>query len=164
MATSIAASNVFTPAPAPTWLTFILGISSTLGLPTTAWQPGGVTRTILTILSNVQAAQDGLVSLISQGGFLDFAGGGTVTTTNAAGNSVTTYVTPDPSIPAQWPTAGVPPLPGWLDILADSSFNCQRIQPTYASGLLTIANASAQTYGPFAPGTYHVQNPTTLAT
>jgi hypothetical protein len=142
----------------------MLQVANTVQLPTTAWQPGGITRTILTIVANVQAAQDGLVSLISQGGFLDFAGGGTVTTTNTAGNSVTTYVTPDPSIPAQWPTPGTPPLPGWLDILADSSFNCQRIQPTYAIGPLTIVNASGNTYGPFAPGTFHVQNPATLAT
>ena len=158
---SLAITDVFTPALASSWLSTMLSIGSTLGLPTQSWQSGGVARTILSILSNIQSGQDAIVSMAAQGGFLDFAATGTVTYTNTNGATVTVPVTPDPSVPAQWPIPGTPPLPGWLDFLADSTFNCQRIQASPASGNLTFANTSGSPSSTYGIGTYHVANPNT---
>ncbi len=134
-------SNVFTPATQAQYLQTLLNAANTLGLPTTAWQPGGVSRTILAVLSSVLAANDQIVSTMAQGGFLDFAAG----------------VTVDPSVT---PTA----TPGWLDILADSTYNVQRIGATYAANSVILTNTSGSSYGPYVAGTYHVANPATGAT
>lgn len=139
--TTLNLSNVFTPATQPQWLASLLANMQTLGLSTTSWQSGGMARTILVGLSNVLAASDQIVSTMAQGGFLDFAAS----------------VTPDPSVT---PAA----VAGWLDILADSVYNVQRIGATFATGSLNVVNSSASVYGPFAPGTYHVSNPSTNAT
>ena len=154
--------NAANPSAAPvtgSWLNQLLAIAQQLGLLTTAWQPGGVARTILSIAATALAQEDAVVSMMAQGGFLDYAATGTVTTTSANGVTVTQPVTPDPSIPSQNATGAL----GWLDALADSVYNVQRIGATQASNLLAIANTSASTYGPFAAGTYHVSNPTTGA-
>ncbi len=78
---------------------------------------------------------------MAKGGFLDFAAA----------------VTLDPSTN---PTA----LPGWLDIVADSGYNVQRIAATYANGFVILTNTSGSSYGPFTAGTYHVANPSSGAT
>ena len=149
-------SNVITPATAQQWLASFLSNAATVGLSTTAWQSGGVARTILALLSNMMSGEDALVSIAAQGGFLDFAATGTVTFTGPTGQSVTQYVTPDPSIPAQWPTPGVQPLPGWLDFLADSTFNVQRILAQACTGNLTFANTSGTPSSAYGPLNYHV--------
>jgi hypothetical protein len=163
--TNLVLSDVIIPATQAQWLTTLIGAATTLGLPATSWQSGGIARTILAIASYGFSFEDAMITAATQGGFLDFAATGTVSFTNPITGAVTTSpVTPDPSIPAQWPSANTPPLPGWLDILADGSYNVQRIQPTYASGTLAITNTSASAYGTYAAGTFHVANPTTGAT
>lgn len=155
--------NASNPSASPasgSWLATMLGIASTVGLTATAWQAGQIARTMLAIMSTVQAQQDGIVSLMSQGGFLDWAASGTVTYVNSQGQTITAYVTPDPSIPAQNPTG----TPGWLDALALSLFNVQRTFATFASGTLYITNASGQSYGPYVATGYHVANPSSGAT
>lgn len=142
-----------------TWLATLLANAQTLGLSATSWQSGGVARTILAIMANMLAQGDGIISTMAQGGFLDFAAAGVVTYTAANGQTVTQFVTPDPSVPSQNPTGAL----GWLDLLADSVYNVQRIGSAQAAGTLAVANATTNTHGPFAPGTYHVGNPTTGA-
>ena len=138
-------ADLFTPAPsgvdptnqaaAPasgTWLDTVLAAGARIGLSTTSWQPGDPTRTLLAILSVIDAQQDGLVSTFTQGGFLDWAATGSVTYETAPGVLVTQYVTPDPSILSQNPTGA----PGWLDVLAYEVYNVEREQATYAAGQL----------------------------
>lgn len=169
---NIAISGLFNPAlsgvvpgnpaavPATgTWLAQLISTAQTLQLPVTSWQSGGVARTILAIMANMLAQGDGIISTMAQGGFLDFAAAGTVTYTAANGQLVTSFVSPDPSIVSQNPTGAL----GWLDLLADSVYNVQRIGTAQAAGILAIANTSTSAYGPFTAGTYHVGNPSTGA-
>lgn len=159
-------ADLFTPTPSGvdptdaaatpaegTWLQTALYTGGVIGLSTTSWQPGDPTRTLLAILSVIEAQQDGLVSLMAQGGFLDWAATGTVTYETAPGVTVTAFVTPDPSILSQNPTGA----PGWLDVLAYEVYDVERESATYASGPLYIVNESGSTYT-FAAGTFHVAN------
>jgi hypothetical protein len=130
-----------------------------VGLQSTAWQPGQVVRTVLSVMAAVFAESDAVISIMAQGGFLDFAANGSVTYTTAQGNVVTAYVTPDPSIPSQNPTG----TPGWLDVLADSVYDVQRIQPTQATGPLAIVNTTGSTYS-YSTGGYHVSSATATYT
>lgn len=157
---TLAITDLFAPATAAQWQATLLANATKLQLQTTSWQAGGVARTILAIMANLMAQEDGLVSAMAQGGFLDFAATGTVAVTSIDGTVVTTPVTPDPSIPAQNPDGA----PGWLDLLADSVYDVQRTAATQASGLLAIANTSASSYGPYAAGSFHAANPATAAT
>ncbi len=161
---TIAIPQSFTPATPAQWLASELGVAATVGLDTTSWQPGDPSLALLTLFASGMAQSDVLVSLQNQGGFLDTAATGSVTfqTTDSAGATrpTTQYVTPDPSIPAQNSTGAL----GWLDILADNFFDVQRVPPTYASGNENLVNSTASSYGPFAPGSYHVANPSTGAT
>ena len=157
---TLAIAQVFTPATQAQWLATILANMATTQLQTTSWQSGGMARTILAIMSNIYAQEDAVVSGMAQGGFLDFAASGSVTYVAGDGTTVVQPVTPDPSVPAQNPTGA----PGWLDVIADSVYHVQRIGAAAASGLMLIANASANTYGPYAAGGYHVANPSTAAT
>lgn len=164
--------DVFTPAPsgvgtnpslAPatgTWFAILLQIAQTVGLPTTSWQAGGPERSILAIVAVAFAQEDGVISLMAQGGIVDFAASGTVTTTALNGETVTAFVTPDPSIPSQNPTGA----PGWLDILCAALYGTRRISASAAAGQLAIANISSSPAGPYSPGTYHVVNPSSNAT
>jgi len=90
--------------------------AATLELKTTSWQSGGMARTIFAVMSNMFAQGDGIISVMAQGGFLDFAATGQVTYTAANGQTVVQKVTPDPSIPGENPEG----TPGWLDVLASS--------------------------------------------
>lgn len=155
MSVPLTFNNLSTPPTALEWFTRMLTIANTVGLPTTTWQPGGVERSVFNIVANVRQEADVAGSIIAQAGFLDFAASGTVTYTDADGAVVTLYVTPDPSIPAQNPDGTL----GWLDVLADSVYDVQRIITSYAGGALAILNTSASTYGPFSAGTYHVGQP-----
>lgn len=169
MTIPLTATDLFYPVPsgvgtnpnlepdAGTWLGVLLQIATAVGLPTTSWQPGGPERTLLSVLAVSLSQEDALVSLMAQGGFLDFAASGTVTYVDTEGNTITAFVTPDPSLPSQNPKA----TPGWLDLLADSVYDVQRPQATYASGQVAIVNTTASQIGPFAPGTYHVANSVT---
>jgi hypothetical protein len=147
------------PAPDDSWLGFLLTAAQMLGLPTTAWQAGGPERTIDAIMSVGFAQEDILISLMAQGGFLDFAASGTVTSTALNGVTVTQPVTPDPSIPSQNPSGA----PGWLDALGQSFFNVTRLQATHAKGDLAIVNTLPATLS-YIVGNYHVANTATGAT
>lgn len=150
---SLAAINQ--PPTPDQWNDAEIGVANTLGLPTTSWQAGQPERTIFAVVANVMAQADVGASIAIQGGYLDFAASGTVTYVDATGTAQTIYVTPDPSIPAQNPTGQL----GWLDVLADSVYNVQRILVAPASGTEALVNTSVSTYGPFAAGGYHVAQP-----
>lgn len=141
------------------WLAQLLANAGTLQLTTTAWQSGGMVRTMMAIVAVLLSQEDVVISKMAQGGFLDFAATGTVTVTNLDGTTTTLQVSPDPSIPGQNPNGD----PTWVDELASSVYNVQRIGAQQATNTLAIANTTSNTYGPFAAGTYHVQNTTTGA-
>lgn len=151
--------NPNVPAPEGTWLAFLLETATTLGLPTTSWQPGAPERTIMAMAAVALSQEDLLISLMAQGGFLDFAASGVITTTTINGQAVTSPVTPDPSIPSQNSTGA----PGWLDALGQSFYQVFRLLATYATGPLAIVNTTGSVIN-YVVGNYHVSNPTTGAT
>ena len=57
----------------------ILTVASQLGLPVTAWQSGGVARTLVKVVSRVYAGFTQVAVLGVQGGFLDYATGNWLT-------------------------------------------------------------------------------------
>ncbi len=154
--TILSLPQLFTPATAEQWYTALLANADKLKLKTTDWSQGGVTRTTLAVFANVLMLGDVAVSLLNQGGFLDYAASGTVTYTDPVTLlPVVAYVTPDPSIPAQNPDGSL----GALDVLADSVYDVRRVLATFAGGQEAILNTSGNTYGPYVPGTYHVAQP-----
>jgi len=80
--------QIFTPATQPAWFTTLINNARTLGLVTTSWRAGDPERTILTIMSYAGQNTDCVVSMIAQGGFLDWAATGTVTFQNPDGTSI----------------------------------------------------------------------------
>jgi hypothetical protein len=166
-------ANLFVPAPsgvgtdpsatpaAGSWMAILLQLAAQVQLPTTAWQPGGPEREILSLMAVAfSGGLDANSSIMAQGAFLDYSAQGSVTVTAPNGQTVTQFVTPDPTIPTQWPSAWVGVWqPGWLDELASSRYNVTRNQATAASNVLALANTTATTYGTYASGTYHVANP-----
>lgn len=172
MTNQLEIADLFQPAPSGvtpgdpsatpesgSWLSQLLANGATLQLAVTSWQPGGALRTFHALMATMLAQSDVVVSVMAQGGFLDFAANGSVTYVAANGTTVTQKVSPDPSVPGENPTGALT----WLDVLATSVYNVQRIGAQYASGTLAIANTTANTYGPYTPGTYHVANPTSGA-
>lgn len=165
---TLSIDDLFTPAPSGvgpnppatgTWLEQLLLIAAQVGLDTTSWQPGDPSRSLIAIDAVALSQEDVLISILAQGGFLDFAASGSVTYTGVDGTTVTTPVTPDPSIPSQNPTG----TPGFLDVLCDSVYNVQRIQAGAALGLEAVVNTSASTYN-YGAGAYHISNSQTNAT
>jgi hypothetical protein len=152
--------NVPLVPPAGSWLADMLEVAADVQLPTTSWQSGAPERTILAIQAVTFAESDVNISQMAQGGFLQSAASGTVTYTTTDGTNVTIPVTPDPSNAAQNPTGA----PGWLDLLTANVYDVTRLQATYATGPLAIANLKGSTIGPFATGAYHVANVATGAT
>jgi hypothetical protein len=152
--------DVFSPATEPEWLAQLIADAQLLGFPGTTWRQGDIGRSIFVIMSYAFQRTDATVSLISQGGFLDFAATGTVTYENADGTTTTVAVSPDPSDPEANPDGK----PTWLDVLCESNYNIIRFQNTSAGGALAILNTSASTYGPFDAGSYHVSDPNNQAT
>lgn len=133
-----------------------LQVADVLGLKTTSWEQGDPTRTNFAVMANMLALADVDISLLAQGGFLDYAANGTVTYTDpVSGAAITVYVTPDPANPAQNPTGE----PGILDVLAFNLYDVLRTFASKAGGTLAIVNTSASSYGPFEPGGYHVAQP-----
>lgn len=145
--------NPNVPAPPGTWLALLLESAQILGLPTTSWQPGAPERTILALAAVALAQEDVTISLMAQGGFLDFAASGTVQTVGLNGVITTQPVTPDPSIPSQNPDGN----PGWLDALGTSVYDVERLKATAATGPLAVVNVGAFAAS-FAAGAYHVAN------
>lgn len=147
-----------TPAD-DTWLGFLLSAAQTVGLDATSWQPGAPERTILAIAAVALAQEDINISIMAQGGFLDYAASGTVSSTSIQGTTTVQPVTPDPSIPSQNPTGAL----GWLDALGQSFYEVDRLLATYATGVISVANTTAGTLT-YAAGNYHVANAVTGAT
>lgn len=157
--TELTIQELFTPVTADAWEAQMLANADTLQLKTTSWEAGSPTLTIIEIVSALMGQEDGLISIMAQGGFLDFAASGTVTFTAANGETVTQAVTPDPSDPVANPTGA----PGWLDLLASSNYDVTRLQASFATGALAVGNTQGPTLT-YAAGTYHVENPSTGAT
>ncbi len=134
--------NPSAPPAVGSWRAKLLDLGVIVGLATTDWNAGGITRSILSLLSLALNASDQIVSTDLQGGFLDWAAS----------------VTDDPA------SLGTAARPGWLDALTDGNYNVQRIAATFARGTVTLTNTSAVTYGPFSPWSYHLSDPTTGAT
>ncbi len=153
--TTIDIEDLFVPATSDEWKEQMLENADSLELKTSSWQTGGMARTIIAIMANINAQHDGIASIIAQGGFLDFAASGTVTYTAANGIEVTQKVSPDPSVPGENDEGE----PTWLDLLASSRYNVERIGASFATNDLAIANVSSNTYGPFSVGSYHASNP-----
>lgn len=157
--TELTIQELFTPVTADAWEAQMLANADTLQLKTTSWEAGSPTLTIIEIVSALMGQEDGLISIMAQGGFLDFAASGTVTFTAANGETVTQAVTPDPSDPVANPTGA----PGWLDLLASSNYDVPRLRASFATGTLAVGNTQGPTLT-YAAGTYHVENPSTGAT
>ena len=104
----------------PEALSTILGIANFLGLSTSAWEPLGMVRTILSTVAQVVANFTQLVSAQAQGGYASYA--------------------------AQMPGAGSTNvdaqgfLTTWMDLVAGQVFNVVRNPATFAQGLLPILN------------------------
>lgn len=156
---TLAIGDLITPATTEEWNAQLLANAATLKLKTTSWQRGEPSRTILEIMAATASQQDAMISLITQGGFLDFAATGSVSYVGLDGKTTVTKVTPDPSVPGENPDG----TPGWLDVLASSVYNVAREGAAFASNYLYLANTSSNTYGPYAVGTYHVTNPSSGA-
>jgi phage-related baseplate assembly protein len=105
----------------------ILALCGALGLNTTAWQSGGVTRTIIAVVAQLFASFTEGVAYITRAGFLDLAEG------------------------------------GFLTLLAYFGFGVTRIAATFASGNLTVTNASGGLYK-FKVGQFVVSNSVTKQT
>ena len=166
-------SDLFTPAasgvgpfgvplvPAQgSWLSVELQIATTVQLPTTSWQSGAPERTILAIEAVCFQLSDVNISLMAQGGFLQSAAAGYVTYTALNGTAVTIPVTPDPSNAAQNPTGAL----GWEDLLAAGLYDVERLVATQATGPLALVNLTGTSKGPYAAGSYHVENASNGAT
>lgn len=158
-ASGVGSGNPLTPT-AGTWMATMLTVAAAVGLPTTSWQSGGPELSILQGMAVTFAEVDANISIMNQGGFLDFAASGSVTYVNTNGLTVVQPVTPDPSIPAQNPTGA----PGWLDVLGQGFYGITRLQATFATNILAFVNVSASSTATYAPGSYHVANPSTGAT
>ncbi len=173
---TIPISQLFTPLPSGvvagvtpttvasgTWLFNEIQNGSALSLPVTSWQSGGVAWTELMIHSVGMATSDSTISLHAQAAFLDFCATGTVIfpdPTDPFNATITVPVTPDPSIPAQNSTGAL----GWLDVLADSKYNVQRLLASYANVNLLFVNTTGVSLGSIPTGTFHAANSVTGAT
>jgi hypothetical protein len=147
-------------AQSQSWLQTILADGATLNLPTTAWQPGQVVRTIFAICAVEFSKMDSIQAQQASGGFLDFAATGTITFTDIDGNTVIMPVSPDPSIPGQNPNAALT----WLDVLASSVYNVSRVAAASAQNPIWLVNTTGSSFGTFPAGTFHAANTLTGAT
>ncbi len=137
---TLSVSDLMTPASVSAWNAQLLAMGSVVGIQATAWQSGGVARSIIAIVANALQAGDQVVSTMNQGGF----------------GSTAAQITIDPSVN---PGAG----PGWLDFWGQSRA-VTRLPPTYASGPVLFTSTNAASQGPYAPLTFHVANSLTGAT
>jgi len=151
--------QLFQPQSPDEWAATLLANAVVLNLPTTSWRDGDPEKTIFAVESFAFSYEDSVQSAVNQGNFLDFAASGTVPFYNVDGTTTIAPVSPDPSIAGQNPTSATT----LLDTLANGKYNCFRIAATFAAGSEALININPTTYGPYAPGTYHVYNPTTQA-
>lgn len=143
MTTLIDLNTLITPTTADEYEAKMLQVAATLDMTTTAWQSGGVGRTLFKTCSEVLASKDAVqVDVITRAGYLDLA--------------ADPAVTPEPVI-------GVAYLGGWLDLIAYYEFNVQRQLSTYSNGTVVITNSTGSTFS-YPAGTYHIQCPSTNST
>ena len=124
---SLTLSQVLSVATIAQWEAQLLSYASGLGLTATAWQPGGIARTIFAVFARALNSEDQVTYDIAAGGFLDTAAA----------------ITPEGG-------------PGWLDLVAEYNFAVTREPATQGSSTVTITNAGAP-IGPLPVGTYHLQ-------
>jgi baseplate J-like protein len=127
----------------PNALANILALATGYGLQTTAWQPLGMARTILSTIAQVVSSASQVVNAIAQGGFLTY--------------SATMPANGSPYADSQ----GF--LTTWLDLVSTQVYNVSRIQATFALGDAPITNNNAGAYS-FAAGAFHMTNPSNGAT
>lgn len=116
-------------------------IATSLGMPTTAWQPVQVDRSTLAVMAQLGSNFTFTVSNIAQGAY-------------AATASV--MANPDGS-----------PINAWMDLRGKDQYNVTRLDATFAavdSTGFSVTNSSTTDYGTFQPNQLHFQNPVTLAT
>jgi hypothetical protein len=130
-------ADLVSPANPTDVLTIELSIAQQLGLPTTAWQPLGMARTLLADESQVISGYSGVVNLIAQGGYASYA----ALMVDDSGNPITS----------------------WMDLILTNNFNVTRVPITFASGPVPVSNSSATSY-PYSIGQLHFQNAATGAT
>lgn len=134
-------SDLVVPVTQPQALASELSIAVTLGLPTTAWQPLGISRGILWIDGQIISSYSATVSLMAQGAY----GATASKMVDVNGNPITE----------------------WMDLRGTDQYNVSRIPATYASApssSFAITNAGGANFGPFSPGQLHVSNPVTKKT
>lgn len=124
---SLTLSQVLSVATIAQWEAQLLSYASGLGLTATAWQPGGIARTIFAVFARALNSEDQITYDIAAGGFLDTA----------------SAITPEGG-------------PGWLDLVAQYNFAVTREPATQGSSTVTITNTGAP-IGPLPVGTYHLQ-------
>ena len=108
---TLSLSDVLTIATAAEWEAKILSFATTLGLTATAWQHGGVARTIIAVMANALSAVDTVVYGIACGGFLDTAAD----------------ITPEGG-------------PGWLDLVSQYVFDVTRTPTTQGTTSISVTN------------------------
>jgi hypothetical protein len=121
---TVTLDDLVTPSTQPEVLAASLAICTSLGLPTTAWQPIQAIPTVMA--TNAQIAADASTNraLIAQGGYASYA----ALMVDGNGNSVTS----------------------WMDLIAKENFNVQRNLSTSATGTVPLSNTGGTSY-PFTP-------------
>jgi hypothetical protein len=130
-------NDLLSVASASEILAIELSIAQGLGLPTTAWQPLSMVRTLLATQAELGAQFAVDINLLAQGGYASLA----AKMVDALGNPITS----------------------WMDLIAQNNYNEVRVPITFASGSVPVNNPTATAY-PYAIGQLHFQNPTTGAT
>jgi hypothetical protein len=134
-------SELLTPASAEDVLQHLLSIAQGLGLPTTAWQRLGISRTVFATMARQFADMSSIINTITSGSLVSLA--------------------------ARMRDANNEPVTSWLDLRAYDVYGITRIPATYASldssGFALTSISGSPTHGPFAPGALRFSNRNTGA-
>ena len=115
-----------------------LSIATTLGLPTSAWQPVQAVPAILNVNATIAADYSSTVAFLAQGGYASLA----ALMVDGNGNPITT----------------------WMDLRGQDQYGTTRIAASSANGVVPLNNSTGNTY-PYADNNpLHFQNPVTGAT
>ena len=115
-----------------------LQIATSLGLPTTAWQPVQTVPALLNINATIASDYSSTVAFLAQGGYASLA----ALMVDGNGNPITT----------------------WMDLRGQDQYGLVRIPASFASGTVPVFNSTGTTY-PYAPNNpLHFQNPISGAT
>jgi hypothetical protein len=133
-------NELVTPVTATEANAQLLAIAQVLGLPVTAWQKLGISRTLYMTMAQEFADNSSIINFIAQGGYASYAS----QMIDASGNPVTT----------------------WMDLIASEVYGISRIQASFAAlddTQFILTNPDAQNYGPFGPGELSFGNGSTGA-